>query len=249
MLGWLALLLAVIGLYWALKWRRTEAQRDLIVDRYQTAVAPTLAQADAFKTELLERLAVAKKGAAERLVNPQLTWPALADASVVYVRLRAADLRDDTTALNAVGAQNEDALAGCFGLGLRPAKDAFASLSTLNENWHAEVKESGDVFRLRVRQHELDRAIANELPSIAAAANARYLMALVIQGKSRLTDPVDVFVWDRTSDALVLRARTESTGKLITVRNAIADGDKPDTSGDPIVAADCSIATNIKAIF
>ena len=67
-----------------------------------------------------------------------------------------------------------------------------------------------------------------------------------MQGKSRLRDPVDVFLWELAQDKLVLRSRTENRGRLITVRSQIGPkGFTPE--GDPIVTADCSIAAHIKA--
>ena len=76
---------------------------------------------------------------------------------------------------------------------------------------------------------------------------ADYFLLLVVQGQSRLEDPVDVFLWDLRSDELVLRSRTENRGKLITVRSQIgpkAEGARAE--GDPIAVADCSIAAHIK---
>ena len=102
--------------------------------------------------------------------------------------------------------------------------------------------------RLSVREEQLRRAIDRELPSLSARVPADYFLLLVVQGQSRLEDPVDIFLWDLESDALVLRSRTENQGKLITVRSQI--GPKSDSAraeGDPVAVADCSIAAHIKA--
>jgi len=77
---------------------------------------------------------------------------------------------------------------------------------------------------------------------------ADYFLLLVVQGKSRLRDPVDVFLWELAEDKLVLRSRTENRGRLITVRSQIGPkADSAKAAGDPIVTADCSIAAHIKA--
>ncbi|MGD8826128.1 MAG: hypothetical protein PVI24_14170, partial [Myxococcales bacterium] len=66
--------------------------------------------------------------------------------------------------------------------------------------------------------------------------------------KSRLTDPVDVFLWNLDRDQLVLRSRTENRGRLISVRSQIGPSSgTTKAASDPIVAADCSIAAHIKA--
>ena len=70
----------------------------------------------------------------------------------------------------------------------------------------------------------------------------------MVQGQSRLEDPVDVFLWDLRRDELVLRSRTENRRRLITVRSQIGPKSESATAeGDPIAIADCSIAAHIKA--
>jgi hypothetical protein len=102
--------------------------------------------------------------------------------------------------------------------------------------------------RLSVREEQLTRAIERELPALEERVPADYFLLLVVQGTSRLRDPVDVFLWDLGQDKLVLRSRTENRGRLITVRTQTGAGLRPGAAtDDPVVTADCSIAAHIKA--
>jgi hypothetical protein len=102
--------------------------------------------------------------------------------------------------------------------------------------------------RLSVREEQLARAIERELPTLKERVPADYFLLLVVQGQSRLEDPVDVFLWNLDRDRLELRTRTENRGRLITVRSQIGpNSGVANAEGDPIAAADCSIAAHIKA--
>ena len=118
----------------------------------------------------------------------------------------------------------------------------------LTAKWLARSDETNDMRRLSVREEQLRRAIDRELPALKEHVPADYFLLLVVQGQSRLNDPVDVFLWDLREDELVLRSRTENRGKLITVRSRIGPkSDAAKAGGDPIAVADCSIAAHIKA--
>ena len=118
----------------------------------------------------------------------------------------------------------------------------------LTSKWLARIHETNDMQRLSVREEQLARAIERELPALHERVPVDYFLLLVVQGKSRLRDPVDVFLWDLEQDKLVLRSRTENRGRLITVRSQIGPKvDPAKAAGDPIVTADCSIAAHIKA--
>jgi hypothetical protein len=114
--------------------------------------------------------------------------------------------------------------------------------------WLRRIDDTNDMQRLSVREEQLRRAIERELPTLEQRVPADYFLLLLVQGKSRLRDPVDVFLWDLAQDKLVLRSRTENRGRLITVRSQIGPkADSAKVKGDPIVIADCSIAAHIKA--
>jgi len=170
------------------------------------------------------------------------------DEEVVYLRVRATELQTEESLSAAIEADSEDAVGACLGLELTPLEALSDVPEVLTAKWVSRVEDTNDMQRLSVREEQLRRAIDRELPALAEHVPADYFLLLVVQGQSRLEDPVDVFVWDLDSDALVLRSRTENRGKLITVRSQIGpNADSASAEGDPVAVADCSIAAHIKA--
>jgi hypothetical protein len=248
-IGFVALIAAlVVGAY---LWRqkvRADGLRERIYALHAADVAPVLDDLEATAGDLREKTLSAKGGAATRLVEAEVGPSALHDDEVVYLRVRAQDLHDAETLEAAIENTADDAIGACLGLELTPIAALSDVPEVLTAKWVARVEDTNDMRRLSVREEQLRRAIDRELPSLAALVPADYFLLLVVQGQSRLEDPVDIFLWDLESDALVLRSRTENQGKLITVRSQI--GPKSDSAraeGDPIAVADCSIAAHIKA--
>jgi hypothetical protein len=148
----------------------------------------------------------------------------------------------------AIDSEEEDAIGACLGLELTPLSALSDVPEVLTVKWLDRAGETNDMQRLSVREEQLTRAIERELPALRERVPVDYFLLLVVQGKSRLRDPVDVFLWDLRQDKLVLRSRTENRGRLITVRSQIGPkSDSAKAEGDPIVTADCSIAAHIKA--
>jgi hypothetical protein len=248
-IGVVALIAAlIVGAY---LWRqkvRADGLRERIYALHAEDVAPVLEALEATAADLRQKTLSAKVGAATRLVEAQVGPSALHDDEVVYLRVRAQDLHDAETLETAIEATSEDAIGSCLGLELTPIATLSDVPEVLTAKWVARVEDTNDMRRLSVREEQLRRAIDRELPSLAARVPADYFLLLVVQGQSRLEDPVDIFLWDLESDSLVLRSRTENQGKLITVRSQI--GPKSESTraeGDPIAVADCSIAAHIKA--
>ena len=237
-----------IGLYSYRKWRRVENFRTALLAEFEEKVLGVEQKSRSFEEELLRRFKVADKGAAQRFASDSFSLLDARDAGIVYARLRSPVLNSRERSLAAVMEQNNDALGACLGISMLPAKDALGSVDVLDETWLTDAQNSTDLMRLRVRQEQLSRAQNGELKPVTDALGARYLMLFVVQGKSRLDDPVDVFVWDRPSNKLMLRVRTEANGKLIPVRNRVGGdlGKRIKKIDDPIAAADCSIASQVK---
>jgi len=238
----------IVGAYFWRQKVRADALRERIYALHAEEVAPVLEALEATSADLREKSLSAKTGAASRLVESDVGPSALHDDRVVYLRVRAQELRSEETLAVAIATSSEDAVGSCLGLALTPI-DALSDVpEVLTAKWVSRVEDTNDMQRLSVREEQLRRAIDRELPSLAAHVPADYFLLLVVQGQSRLEDPVDIFLWDLRSDQLVFRSRTENRGKLITVRSQI--GPKSDTAraeGDPIAVADCSIAAHIKA--
>ena len=233
--------------FWRQKVRADEL-RERILGAHESQVAPVLEQLSATRGALEAKALGAKTGAANRLVEAEVPISALHDNEVIYLRVRAPGLASETALHAAIESEAEDAIGACLGLELTPLSALSEVPEVLTSKWLARVDDTNDMQRLSVREEQLMRAIDRELPTLTERLPADYFLLLVVQGKSRLHDPVDVFLWDLAQDKLALRSRTENRGRLITVRSQIGPkADSAKAAGDPIVTADCSIAAHIKA--
>ncbi|MFA9471341.1 MAG: hypothetical protein ACERNK_12270 [Deltaproteobacteria bacterium] len=233
--------------FWRQKVRADEL-RDRIRAQHAEQVAPVLDELEATRIELESKALDAKSGAANRLVEAEVPLSALHDKEMVYLHVRASELASEDGLRAAVESEEEDAIGACLGLELTPLSALSDVPEVLTAKWVDRVDDTNDMQRLSVREEQLMRAIDRELPALRERLPADYFLLLVVQGKSRLRDPVDVFLWDLAEDKLVLRSRTENRGRLITVRSQIGPkADSAKAAGDPIVTADCSIAAHIKA--
>jgi hypothetical protein len=248
-IGFVVLILVLIsGAYFWRQKVRADALRERIEALHAERVAPILAQLEATQVDLEGKALGAKSGAANRLVEAEVPLSALHDKKVVYLKLRAPELASEQTLRAAIESEEADAIGACLGLELTPLLALSDVPEVLTVKWLRRVDDTNDMQRLSVREEQLRRAIERELPALEQRVPADYFLLLLVQGKSRLQDPVDVFLWDLAQDKLVLRSRTENRGRLITVRSQIGPNtDSAKAKGDPIVVADCSIAAHIKA--
>ena len=235
----------------AFLWRqkvRADELRARIQAQHAEQVAPVLESLEATRIDLERKALASKSGAARRLVEAQVPLSALHDKEVFYLKVHAPELRSEERLRAAIGSEEEDAIGACLGLELMPLSALSDVPEVLTAKWLARADETNDMQRLSVREEQLTRAIERELPALAELVPADYFLLLVVQGTSRLRDPVDLFLWDLEQDKLVLRSRTENRGRLITVRSQIGPkADATKAQGDPIVTADCSIAAHLKA--
>ncbi|MBW2509539.1 MAG: hypothetical protein JRE81_12970 [Deltaproteobacteria bacterium] len=238
----------IVGAYFWRQKVRADALRERIYALHAEEVAPVLAALEATSADLRDKALSAKAGAARRLIRSEVRLSELHDDEVVYLKLRAPELRDVGTLQAAIEAPEEDAIGACLGLELTPLSALSDVPEVLTGKWLARSDDTNDMQRLSVREEQLARAIDRELPALKERLPADYFLLLLVQGQSRLEDPVDVFLWDLRRDELVLRSRTENRGRLLTVRSQI--GPKSESAaadGDPTAIADCSIAAHIKA--
>jgi hypothetical protein len=247
--GFVVLVAAVIaGAYFWRQEVRADELRDRIRAQHAERVAPTLEELEATRIDLEAKALGAKSGAANRLVDTEVRLSALHDKEMIYLRVRAPELASEAGLRAAISSVQEDAIGACLGLELTALSALSDVPEVLTAKWLARVDDTNDMQRLSVREEQLTRAIERELPALTERVPADYFLLLVVQGKSRLRDPVDVFLWDLAQDKLVLRSRTDNRGRLIAVRSQIGPkADSVKAAGDPIVTADCSIAAHIKA--
>ncbi|MBW2211374.1 MAG: hypothetical protein JRG67_10065 [Deltaproteobacteria bacterium] len=248
-IGFVVLVAALIaGAYFWRQKVRADELRERIRAQHAEQVAPVLDELAATRAELESKALDAKSGAANRLVDTEVRLSALHDKEMVYLQVRAPELASEEGLHTAVRAERKDAIGACLGLELTPLSALSEVPEVLTVKWLGRVDDTNDMQRLSVREEQLTRAIERELPALKERVPVDYFLLLVVQGKSRLRDPVDVFLWDLAQDKLVLRSRTENRGRLITVRSQIGPkADSAKAAGDPIAIADCSIAAHIKA--
>ena len=248
-IGFVVLVAALFaGAYFWRQKVRADELRERIRAQHAEQVAPVLDELAATRLDLEGKALDAKSGAANRLVEAEVPLSALHDKEMVYLQVRAPELASEEGLRAAVQAEEKDAIGACLGLELTPLSTLSDVPEVLTVKWLARVDDTNDMQRLSVREEQLTRAIERELPALRERVPADYFLLLVVQGKSRLRDPVDVFLWDLERDKLVLRSRTENRGRLITVRSQIGPkADSAKAAGDPIAIADCSIAAHIKA--
>lgn len=238
--------LIVVGYFWRQKVRADEL-RERMYAQHAEQVAPTLETLGETRNNLGQKALSVKSGAANRLVETEVPLSALHDKKMIYLKVLATDLASEEALQIAIDAEEEDAVGACLGLELIELSVFSEVPEVLTAKWLAGAEETNDMMRLSVREEQLTRAIERELPALAERVPADYFLLLVVQGHSRLRDPVDVFLWDLKDDRLVLRSRTENRGRLITVLSQIGPKtDEARAKGDPIATADCSIAAHIK---
>jgi hypothetical protein len=238
----------IVGAYFWRQKVRADALRERIYTLHAAEVAPVLEALRATSADLREKALSAKSGAATRLIEAEVPLSALHEDEVVYLKVRAPELRTEETLAAVIDSEEQDAIGACLGLELTPLSALSEVPEVLTAKWLARSDDTNDMRRLSVREEQLRRAIDRELPQLKERVPSDYFLLLVVQGKSRLEDPVDVFLWDLQQDELVLRSRTENRGRLITVRSQIGPkSDAAEAEGDPIAVADCSIAAHIKA--
>jgi hypothetical protein len=235
------------GYFWRQKVRADEL-RERMQAQHAERVAPVLEALEATRVELMAKALAGKSGAARRLVETELPLSALHDKKLVYLEARAPELASEQSLRVAIESEEDNAIGACLGLELTPLSILFKVPEVLTVEWLERANETNEMQRLSVREEQLSRAVERELPALRERLPVDYFLLLVVQGKSRLRDPVDVFLWDLKNDQLVLRSRTQNRGRLITVRSQIGPrSDSAKADGDPIVTADCSIAAHIKA--
>ena len=246
----LGLVALLVGAY---LWRqavRADALRGRMQEIYASEVVPVTSRLDEMLASVQADALSAKEGAAERLVAGAPRLSELHDQQLLYLRVRATDLASVNSLREAIAAPTPDAIGACLGANLVPVDELGERPEVLSADWLAGAEDTNDMMRLRVREEALSTGIRRELPRLKELASAEYFLLLLVQGQSRLSDPVDLFLWRLEDDELLLRSRTENRGKLISVRNQYAgSAPKADAAelADPVAAADCSIAAHLKA--
>ena len=183
-IGFVVLVAALIaGAYFWRQKVRADGLRERIQARHAERVAPILDALEATRIDLEAKALESKPGAANRLVQAEVPLSALHDKEVVYLRVRAPELRADEALRAAIESEEEDAVGACLGLELTPLAALSDVPEVLTVKWLDRVNDTNDMQRLSVREEQLTRAIERELPTLKERVPADYFLLLVVAGQ------------------------------------------------------------------
>jgi hypothetical protein len=251
LLGALSLATVMGGYYWK-EHRKADELRAAIVRVHETELAAAR-EAYVGMRDKLEGLILSTVDApTENLVDRRLNIPGLRSGSGLYLRLPLAQATSKPGIAQGAKAMDADLIATCLGLAPTSARGLYEKGEFLLPAFLDNVKKETNVMRLRVQDEMLSRRIRADLPSVLGLMRSDWFLLVLQEGENRRDAPVRVFLWDLAHNELLLRARVESQGVLLTThilskgmdpRVAPPSGER--TSG---AANDCSIASKLKQL-
>lgn len=226
------------------------AMRANVLDVHRSQLGPLGARYDALLAKIYRNTAAAAARKPESYVDPRLKLDALGTSPGVYLRLDAKHATDADKIANASLDENKDAIAACLGLSPVWFPELYAHGTFLEGRFIKQAESAESVMKLRVIAEELRQRTRRDLPFVVDALKAQWFMLTLTRGDSRRDAPVDVYLWDLRSDTLLLSARAQADGMLVSARIDVA-GQKPGqyASGAQSGAAqDCSIAAQLREV-
>lgn len=226
------------------------AMRANVLDVHRSQLGPLGARYDALLAKIYRNTAAAAARKPENYVDPRLKLDALGSSAGVYLRLNAKQATDPDKIASASLDENKDAIAACLGLSPVWFPELYAHGTFLESRFIKQAESAESVMKLRVIAEELRQRTRRDLPFVVDALKAQWFMLALTRGDNRRDAPVDIYLWDLRSDSLLLSARTQADGMLVSARIAVA-GQKPGqyASGAQSGAAqDCSIASQLREL-
>jgi hypothetical protein len=194
------------------------------------------------------------RGAAQRrvetFVDARLKFDALGKSPGIYLRLRAKDATTPEQIANAGLDMQPDAIPRCLGLNTVWFPELYAHGTFLEQRFIQQAEDAESVMKLRVVAEELRQRTLRDLPFVGEALKAQWFLLVLERGDNRRDAPVDAYLWDLRSDALLFSARAQADGVLVSARIAVT-GTTPGqyASGQQSGAAqDCSIAAKLRGL-
>jgi hypothetical protein len=250
LLGALTVTTVIGGFYWK-EQRKAGELRAAIIRVHETELAQAR-EAYVGMRNKLEGMVLSAAGArADDQIDRRLNIPGLRSGGGLYLRLSLAQAQ--TKAGIAEGAKNmaPDLIAGCLGLSPTSARGLYENGEFLLPSYIDEVKKQTSVMHLRVQDEMLSRHIRADLPSVLGLMRSDWFMLVLQEGENRRDAPVRVFLWDLAHGELLLRARVQSQGVLVS--SHILSQGSPTRTALPTerntgAANDCSIASQLKQL-
>lgn len=226
------------------------ALKNTVVSAHRNQLGPLVARYQ----DVLAKIYRNTKGAAQRrvetFVDPRLKLDVLGSSKGIYLRLKGKDATSPEQIANAGLDMQPDAIGRCLGLTTVWFPELYAHGTFLEQRFIKQAEDADTVMKLRVVAEELRQRSERDLPFVAEALKAQWFMLVLERGENRRDAPVDVYLWDLRSDALLLSARAQADGVLVSARIAVS-GTTPGqyASGQQSGAAqDCSIAAKLRSV-
>jgi hypothetical protein len=225
------------------------AMRANVLDVHRSQLGPLGSRYDALLAKIYRNTAAAASRKPETYVDPRLKLDALGSGQGIYLRLRARDAADPEKIASASLDVPKDAIGACLGLSPVWFAELYAHGTFLESRFIKQAETADSVMKLRVIAEELRQRTKRDLPFVANALKAQWFMLTLERGDNRRDAPVDVYVWDLRDDTLLLSARAQADGVLVSARIAVS-GQKPGQyarGAQSGAAQDCSIASQLRA--
>jgi hypothetical protein len=251
LLGALTVATVMGGYYWK-EQRKAGELRAAIIRVHETELGPAREAYVALRDKLEGLILSTANAPTESRVDRRLNIPGLRSGSGLYLRLPLAQATTKKQIAQGAKAMDADLIASCLGLAPTSARGLYEKGEFLLPPFLDDVKKQSNVMRLRVKDEMLSRRIRSDLPSVLGLLRSDWFLLVLQEGDNRRVAPVRVYLWDLAHGDLLLRARVQSLGVLLTShilskgldpRLAPPAGER--TSG---AANDCSIASQLKKL-
>jgi hypothetical protein len=250
LLGALSVTTVVGGYYWK-EQRKAGELRAAIVRVHETELAQAREAYVALRGKLEGLILSAAGERAGDQVDRRLNLSGLHAGTGLYLRLSLAQAQSKAGIAEGAKSMTPDLIASCLGLAPTSARGLYENGEFLLPSYIDEVKKQTSVMHLRVQDEMLSRHIRADLPSVLGLMRSDWLLLVLQEGENRRDAPVRVFLWDLAHGDLLLRARVQSQGVLLT-GHILSQGSPARTELPPErntgAANDCSIASKLKQL-
>jgi hypothetical protein len=251
LLGALTVATVMGGYYWK-EQRKADELRAAIIRVHETELGQAREAYVALRDKLEGLIMSTDSAPIDNRIDRRLNIPGLRSGSGLYLRLSLAQAKTKKGIAQGAKAMGADLIASCLGLAPTSARGLYEKGEFLLPTFLDDVKKQSNVMRLRVKDEMLSRRIRSDLPSVLGLLRSDWFLLVLQEGENRRDAPVRVYLWDLAHGDLLLRARVQSQGVLLTShilskgldpRSAPPAGER--TSG---AANDCSIASQLKQL-
>ncbi|HET8934822.1 MAG TPA: hypothetical protein VFN67_15335 [Polyangiales bacterium] len=186
----------------------------------------------------------------ERHVDESLRFEDLRGAPGLYLRLPLDQIGNAAQIAQAAQQMDPDWIPACLGWNPTTGRELYEIGAFILPEFIAHIDRE-NVMKLRVREDTLKLRMEKDVPGLRAAMHAPWFMLVLQEGKSRSEQPVRVFLWDMKQEKLLLAARVQAQGILLTSKilsQGSVGGPATQAEGGAAQANDCSIASALRRL-